>query len=179
MGLRQNCCLNLIQIKSLLGSYTGCPVNNKSLLQILFKYSRLRYITVNNGDISAFILFSQVKGVSLLGGHDCTTFIGAVQVAFVPQLRAMDSQSLREGEWLSGSVCTVRLIHPLHHRRFDGVGAVLALQHHRGKQHGKLLIFLYCHMNTVASQPWKKMEKWGQIIWHLIHKFRWQQTGQR
>lgn len=128
-------------------------------LQILaaniIQLPRIGYITVDNGDISAFILLSQVQGVSLLGGHDLdsTTFIGAVQVAFVPPLRA---QCLREGERLSGLVSTVWLIPPLHHRGVGGVGVVLALQLHRGKQHGKLLIILYRHMNTVASQPCKK-----------------------
>lgn len=108
--------------------------------------------TVNDGDVSAFVVLGQREGSSLCRGHDayCAAVVGALQVGVGTQFRGLDGQTLRQGEGLSGAVSTVGLVPPLDHWRLSGRCLVLARKDHRLEKHSVPLFLPHGDMYAMA-----------------------------
>lgn len=85
-------------------------------------------------------------------GHDpyCAAGVGALQVGGGAQFRGLDSQTLRQGEGLSGAVSTVGLVPPLYHWRLRGRCLVLARKDHRLEKHSVPLLLPHGDMYAIA-----------------------------
>lgn len=111
-----------------------------------------RGITVDDGDVPAFVVLRQGHGGSLRRGHDPhgAACVGALQVGRGAHLGRLHGQALGQAEGVPRAVPAVGLVPPLHHRRLGGGRLVLTREDHRLEEHGVALLLPHGDVHAIA-----------------------------
>lgn len=110
-------------------------------------------VTVNDGDVSSFVVLSQCQRGAHCRRHNpnCAAAVGALQMGRGAQIGSRLTQGLRQSEGVPCAVPTVRLVPPLHHRSLYGARLELTREDHRLEEHGVTLLLPDRDMHAITQ----------------------------